>query len=262
MKTLLKLCDFSDVPLVRMVPGLDRNRSWRPNTPFLVGFLRWLEQFQPYVFTVSHTVSGQYNGSCPPGYGGAYQPPCSSLMHVALAKLQIQGHGLVTYGYSGVYNQYLTATATDSLTPQETASCVSSGACPMVTTGDPTNAGEAGVDCEAMGWIYEDPTNTIGYFFAIAETLVKNLSGSTGYNCRKVSIWGTINCDFNTITSCTNATPYPGPKVVTDSPPGMGGWWSFGECVREGPSYPWMCSPLPYAALKTPQTGPATCSVY
>ena len=224
-------------------------------------FSNQLEQFQSYVLTVSRAVSGQYNGSCPPGYGGAYQPPCSSLMHTALARLQIQGHATVVYGYSGVYNQYLSSTATDSLTPQETFGCANNGPCPSITTGGNPNTGEAGVLCAAMGWFYEDTTSTmtpVTIKWEIAKTKVIGNGMYDPSSCK--TIYGATFCKVPVSWLCTPDTTPPDYKptgVYTEITPPMWtkSWQMYAGCIRGviyGVAGPWVCTPG--AALRDPDT--------
>ena len=115
------------------------------------------------------------------------------------------------------------------------------------------------VNCSIMGFIVGAPGGGTLPFFGVASTLVKNLSGSAGYDC---SLHGTVtNCWWNTAPNCANtSSPVWSPPAVYDSPPGLAGWWSIAACVRAGTSQPWLCFAIPREALKTTQTTPGQCT--
>ena len=114
--------------------------------------------------------------------------------------------------------------------------------------------------CSVMGLLTSVGSTGIPIpFFGTASTLVKNLSGSAGYNCQD-HLFGT-ECEWNTAPNCANtSSPVWSPPSIYDSPPGLAGWWSLAKCVRAGTSQPWLCFAIPLMAYKTTQTTPGNCT--
>lgn len=129
--------------------------------------------------------------------------------------------------------------------------------------GDPNSAectierADGNIACSEMGPIYTGSAVSGGPFFGNGTVLVKNLSGRTGYNCTTSPNLKITTCDFNVAPSCSNVTPTWAPSVVTDTTPGMGGWWMHYECLRPYSSAPWWCAEGIRTAWKTPETGPS-----
>jgi hypothetical protein len=126
-----------------------------------------------------------------------------------------------------------------------------------------------GVDCSVMGALYsafyQEGGTFIQNYIGYADTLVKNLSGSAGYNCYNVGpvSLGLTFCTWDVVTNCTNATPWNPTRVTDEIPPGLAGWWSAAVCERLTTASPWVCQGIPGVAsfMKTTQSTPAYCHV-
>lgn len=206
------------------------------------------------VLTRTVVVSGTTTGSC--YYIGPYGqqmqiPNCSGAIHTPTICNKIGTAGTCTAG--PVYAMFAQMSYQTTInTPIKTGV---EYAASSVTT----------IACTAFGGSFGG--GGVNNWFGHGSVLTKNVdpTGSAGHGCNTDG-YGVTTCTWTVTPNCTNTPTWYPVGGVNDHPPALAGWWVNYDCIRAGPTFPWLCgsidmTPLPIAEInyKTTQTTPAFC---